>query len=110
MTDNNIFTLAQIIGVAGTNPGDITTTVWEAGYRKPVKTPEEAALLTIDLMYEFCDSNTPREYWPKNYDDILSGELNRFIEDASWLKRGNPGSIARAIIVAGYRKEPINDR
>lgn len=103
MTDTNTFSLAQIIKKAGGDPGDITGAVWSAGYRKPEKSAEGAALLTIDLLSEYHSNDIPSEHWPKTYESVLLGELNRVVMDAKWPDRSTPASIAKAIIVAGYQ-------
>lgn len=104
MNDTNVFELSQIIKNAGSDPGDITSAVWAAGYRKPEKSAEEAVLLTIDLLGEYHGNDIPFEHWPETYESVLLGELNRVIQDAEWPDSSTPASIAKAIIVAGYRK------
>lgn len=104
MTDTNVFSLAQIIKAAGGNPGDISGAVWEAGFRKPEKSAEEAVLLTIDLLGEYHGNDIPSEYWPETYESVLLGELNRIVQDAEWPDSSTLTSIAKAIVVAGYRK------
>ncbi len=104
MPDTNVFALAQIIRNAGGDPADITGAVWAAGYRKSEKSAEEAVLLTIDLLGEYHGYDIPFEHWPETYEAVLLGELNRVIQDAEWPDGSMPASIAKAIIVAGYRK------
>lgn len=103
MTETNVFALAQIIKTAGGDPGDITSAVWAAGYRKPEKSVEEAVLQTIDVLGEYHSNDIPSEYWPDSYESVLTGELNRVVHDAEWPEISTPASIAKAIIVAGYR-------
>lgn len=104
MTDTNVFALAQIIKAAGGDPGDITCAVWAAGYRKPEKSAEEAVLLAIDLISEDHGNDIPSEHWPETYGAVLSGELNRVVLEAEWPNSSTPASIAKEIILAGYRK------
>jgi hypothetical protein len=104
MTEANIFDLAQIIKSAWGDPGDITSAVWKAGYRKPEKSAEEAVLLAIDLIGEYHGYDIPREHWPETYDHVLSGELNRIVFDAERPDAATPACIAKAIIAAGYSK------
>lgn len=100
MTDTNILALVKIIKNSGGDPGDITGAVWKAGYRKPEKSAEEAVLLTIDLICEYSAT----EHWPDSYESVLTGELNRVVQDAEWPESSTPVSIAKAIIEAGYCK------
>ncbi|HHG9944768.1 TPA: hypothetical protein ACPZLR_002590 [Yersinia enterocolitica] len=104
----SILPLAYIIRLAWGDPGDITGAVWAAGYRKPAKTAEEAALLAIDLIGEYHMNDVPCEHWPTTYDHVLSGELNRIIFEAEWPDDSKPVSVAKAIISAGYRKVGAN--
>ncbi|MES4613045.1 MAG: hypothetical protein ACTH8P_16690 [Ewingella sp.] len=104
MVETNVFELAQIIKNAGADPGDITSAVWAASYRKPEKSAEEAALLTIDLLGEYHGNEIPGEHWPETYEAVLLGELNRVIQEAEWLETPTPASIAKEIINAGYSK------
>lgn len=104
MVETNVFELAQIIKNAGGDPGDITSAVWTASYRKPEKLAEEAALLAIDIIDEQNGNDIPSEYWPKTYDSVLLGELNRVVQEAEWLETSTPASIAKEIINAGYTK------
>ncbi|CNJ46095.1 Uncharacterised protein [Yersinia rohdei] len=100
----SILPLAYIIRLAWGDPGDITGAVWAAGYRKPEKSAEEAALLAIDLIGEYHMNDVPCEHWPTTYEHVLSGELNRIVFEAEYLDNSNAVRVARAIIDAGYRK------
>ncbi|CQH54782.1 hypothetical protein [Yersinia frederiksenii] len=104
----SILPLAYIIRLAWGDPGDITGAVWAAGYRKPDKSAEEAALLAIDLISEYHGNDIPCGYWPTTYDSVLEGELNRVVFEAVYPDSSNSVSAARAIIDAGYRKVGTN--
>ncbi|WP_432322000.1 hypothetical protein [Yersinia enterocolitica] len=102
----SILPLAYIVRLAWGDPGDITGAVWAAGYRKPDKSAEEAALLTLDLITnDYHGNDIPCWYWPTTYDHVLSGELNLVVFEAAYLDNSNSVSVARAIIDAGYSKE-----
>ncbi|HDL6897165.1 TPA: hypothetical protein PXM15_004372 [Yersinia enterocolitica] len=105
----SILPLAYIIRLAWGDPGDITGAVWAADYRKPEKSAEEAALLTLDLITnDYHGNDIPCEYWPTTYDHVLSGELNLVVFEAVYLDNSNSVSVARAIIDAGYSKGATN--
>ncbi|CQJ02475.1 hypothetical protein [Yersinia frederiksenii] len=105
----SILQLAYIVRLAWGNPGDITGAVWTAGYRKPDKSAEEAALLTLGLITnDYHGNDIPCEYWPTTYDLVLSGELNQVVFEAEYPEGSNSVSVARAIIDAGYRKVITN--
>lgn len=101
----NILSLAYTVRLAWGDPGNITGTVWAAGYRKPEKSAKEAALLTLELITnDYHRNDIPCEYWPTTYDHVLSGELNQIVFEAEYMESSNAVSVARAILNAGYRK------
>lgn len=102
----SILPLAYIIRLAWGDPGNITGAVWAAGYRKPDKSAEEVALLTLDLITnDYHGNDIPCGYWPTTYDRVLEGELNRVVFEAVYPDNSNSVSVAMAIVDAGYSKE-----
>lgn len=108
MTQPNVFSLAQVIKAAGTDPSEVTDTVWAAGYRRPARTVEEAVTLTLDIIAGFDGNDLPWAVWPKSYDDILRCELNEIIEEALHAYK-TAHSIASNLLIAGYDKVLTND-
>lgn len=105
MTDTNMFALAQIIKNAGGDPAAITDSIWDAGYRQPERTAEEAALITIDVFY-YCESFCmPTELWPTNYDNVLQNELMKAVlEHYEISNRIDPVKTAENVLKAGFEK------
>ncbi|MDH1085978.1 hypothetical protein N5C79_05675 [Pantoea brenneri] len=108
MTQQNVFALAQIIKAAGTDPSEVTDSVWDANYRRPARTVEEAVTLTLDIIAGFDGNDLPRAVWPKSYDEILKCELNEIIEEALHAYKTAHG-IASNLLIAGYDKVVTND-
>lgn len=100
--------LAKIISTAGSDPSEITDAVWEAGYRKPERTEEEAINLAIDTFTDSRYNGIPDDAWPKTYDEILQCELNEIINEVTW-SYFSPENIANRLIEAGYSPEDAND-
>lgn len=100
--------LARIISTAGSDPSEITDAVWEAGYRKPERTEEEAINLAIDTFTDSRYNGIPDDAWPKTYDEILQCELNEIIDEVTW-SYFSPENIANRLIEAGYSLENAND-
>lgn len=50
MVEGNVFELASIIKSAGSDPGDITTAIWAAHYRKPERNADEITDLTMNII------------------------------------------------------------
>ncbi|WP_455424835.1 hypothetical protein [Dryocola sp. LX212] len=110
MSETNIFELAQVIKSAGTDPSDVTDAVWTAGYRKPERNAEEAVNLALDIICGFEGADLPWEVWPKNYTDILKGELNDFVIEAITADEATAASAAKELIAEGYVKQQNNMR
>ncbi|WP_426784540.1 hypothetical protein [Serratia sp. 2C06] len=109
MTDANIFSLVQIIRSAKGDPSEITDAIWEAGYRQPERTAEEAARITIDTFF-YCESfGMPLDFWPRNYDSVLQNELMKAVVGEDFeLDDAEPAAIARSVLAAGFKKEAVN--
>jgi len=107
MVDTNVFALAQIIKTAGYDPNKITEMIWDAGYRQPGRTAEEAALITIEVFF-YCNSfGMPTDFWPKNYDSVLQNELMKSVlEDYEITNEFDPARTARNVLKAGFEKVP----
>ena len=105
MTDTNTFALAQIIKKAGYDPNKITDMIWEAGYRQPERTADEAALITIDLFF-YCNSfDMPTDFWPRNYDSVLQNELMKAVlEDYEITDEFDSVRTAKNVLKAGFEK------
>ncbi|VTP13183.1 hypothetical protein PUATCC27989T_01017 [Phytobacter ursingii] len=106
MSEQNIFELVKLIRAAKGDPSAMTDAIWEAGYRQPERTAEEAAKITIDVFF-YCNSfDMPTDFWPRDYDSVLSNELMKAIlGDDGDLLGGEPAAIAKSVIAAGFRKE-----
>lgn len=109
MTDTNVFKLAQIIKNTSSDPGDVTTAVWSAGYRKPVRSAEDAVALTLEIIAGFQGNDLPWNVWPKDYDAILQCELNELIDEELWRNKSNAVNAAKSIIDEGYMLGRGND-
>ncbi|QMR79205.1 hypothetical protein [Enterobacter sp. RHBSTW-00175] len=109
MTESNLFELVQLIKSAAGDPSAMTDAIWEAGYRQPERTAEEAAQITIDT-FLCCNSfDMPTEFWPRNYDSVLQNELMKAVggEDGELLG-ADLKTIASNVINAGFSKEATN--
>lgn len=104
MTDTNVFTLAQLVKSGKGDPSAVTDAIWEAGYRQPERTAEEAAQVTIDTFF-YCNMfGIPSEFWPQNYDNILSNELMKAVVGEDFeLDGADPVVIAKSVIKAGFK-------
>lgn len=103
MTDTNVFTLAQLIKSGKGDPSAVTDAIWDAGYRQPERTAEEAAQITIDTFF-FCNMfGMPTECWPRSYDSVLINELNKAVVGEDFeLDGADPVVIAKSVIKAGF--------
>ncbi|QGR32368.1 hypothetical protein FOC16_05440 [Salmonella enterica] len=109
MTESNLFELVQLIKSAAGDPLAMTDAIWDAGYRQPERTAEEAAQITIDTFF-YCNMfGMPTDFWPENYDSVLQNELMKAIggEDGELLG-ADPKTIAQSVINAGFIKESAN--
>ncbi|HBM2887245.1 TPA: hypothetical protein LVL12_005354 [Klebsiella oxytoca] len=109
MVESNMFELVKLIKSANGDPSAMTDAIWEAGYRQPERTAEEAALITIDVFFMCNGFGMPTDFWPRNYDSVLQNELMKAIggEDGELLG-ADATTIARSIINAGFSKETGN--
>ena len=109
VTESNLFELVKLIKSAAGDPSAMTDAIWEAGYRQPERTAEEAAQITIDTFF-YCNSyDMPTEFWPRNYDSVLQNELMKAVigEDGE-LESADAAIIAKNVISAGFSKEATN--
>lgn len=106
MIDTNMFELVKLINAANGDPSVMTDSIWEAGYRQPERTAEEAAQITIDTFFMCNMFSMPADCWPRNYDSVLQNELMKAIggEDGELLG-ADAATIARSVINAGFSKE-----
>ncbi|EKN4198504.1 hypothetical protein QVN24_15380 [Yersinia ruckeri] len=100
---NNIFQLASIIKAAGSDPGDIATSIWAAHYRKPARNADEVTDLTLSIICNYCMDFLPPEVWPGTLDGVLKFELGVFVKEQTYLDVSQPAKIAKAVLAAGYR-------
>lgn len=100
MTD---FNLLGIIKAAGTDPAEVTEAIWAAGYRRSEQSAANAVNKTLRFVRELHSSGLPPKYWPKDYIEILQGELNDVVVEAIWEDSDRPMQIAKAVSSAGYR-------
>ncbi len=108
MTNSNLFELVKLINASRGDPSAMTDAIWEAGYRQPVRSAEEAAKITIELFF-YCNSfSMPTDFWPRDYDSVLEGELMKAIigEDGE-LDGADAATIARSVIDAGFAKQHV---
>jgi len=107
MSKENIFDLIALINTTDGNPDSIVDAVWGAGYRKPERSANEAALLTIDVFFEFNAFSIPARYWPETWGSILKNELTKIAmgEDFDLDSK----QVAKRISEAGYVKVMTND-
>lgn len=106
MTEANMFELVNLIKAANGDPSAMTDSIWEAGYRQPERSAEEAAKITIDTFF-YCESyGMPPDFWPRNYDSVLQNELMKAVigEDGE-IDDADATTIARSVINAGFSKE-----
>lgn len=106
MSEVNVFELVRLIKEAKGDPSAMTDAIWEAGYRQPERTAEEAAKITIDTFF-YCESfGMPTDFWPRNYDSVLQNELMKAVvgEDGD-LDGADAVTIANSVINAGFRKD-----
>lgn len=99
---DNIFQLANIIKAAGSDPGDITTAIWSAHYRKPDRNDDEVTDLTMNIISNHCMDFLPTDVWPETLDGVFKFELSVLV-DESYSINPLPGKIAKAVLAAGYR-------
>ncbi|MDM3007516.1 MULTISPECIES: hypothetical protein [unclassified Citrobacter] len=109
MVESNMFELVELIKAAKCDPSAMTDAIWEAGYRQPKRSAEQAAQITIDTFF-YCESfSMPTEFWPRNYDSVLQNELMKAVigEDGE-LAYATASEIAKSVINAGFSKEANN--
>lgn len=109
MSQENIFELIALVKSAKGDASAVVDKVWEAGYRQPERTAEEAAQITIDTFF-YCNSfDMPTDFWPRDYDSVLQNQLMKAVigEDGE-LDGADAKTIARSVISAGFSKEPSN--
>ncbi|CNK57616.1 hypothetical protein [Yersinia frederiksenii] len=99
---DSIFQLANIIKSAGSDPGEITTAIWAAHYRKPERSADEVTILSMDIICNYCLESVPVEHWPENLDGLLKFELGVLV-DEFYSMNPLPGKIAKAVLAVGYR-------
>ncbi|MDV2871375.1 hypothetical protein [Phytobacter diazotrophicus] len=106
MNETNVFELVKLIKAAKGDPSAITDAIWEAGYRQPERTAEEAAKITIDVFFHCNAFGISAEFWPDNYDSILLDQLMAAVggKDGEFLG-GEPSAIAKSVIAAGFAKK-----
>lgn len=107
MTDKNIFALASIIKSGNGDPSAVTDAIWEAGYRQPERSAEEAAQITIDTFF-YCESfDMPTDLWPRTYEHVLQNELMKAVlseyEDCGIFDL-EPVVVAKSVLQAGFSK------
>lgn len=105
MSKVNVFELVTLIKAANGDPSAMTDAIWEAGYRQPERTAEEAAKITISVFF-YCNSlGMPKDFWPRDYDSVLQNELMKAVlgEDDE-LHEAEPAAIAKNVIRAGFTK------
>lgn len=112
MSQENIFELIALVKSANGDPSAVVDVVWEAGYRQPPRTEQEAAQITIDTFF-YCESYCmPTEFWPKNYDSVLQNELMKAVltdADDDALCKIEPAKVAKSILAAGFSKVVTDD-
>lgn len=105
MNNSDVFELVKLIKAANGDPSAMTDAIWEAGYRQPERTAEEAAKITIAVFF-YCNSfGMPTDFWPRDYDSVLQNELMKAVlgEDDE-LHEAEPTAIAKNVIAAGFTK------
>lgn len=105
MSESNIFELVKLIKAANGDPSSITDAIWEAGYRQPERTAEEAAKITISAFF-YCNSlGMPTDFCPRDYGSVLQNELMKAVlgEDDE-LHEADPAAIAKSVIRAAFAK------
>ncbi|EMN0307749.1 hypothetical protein RJO30_000231 [Enterobacter hormaechei] len=109
MSESNLFELVQLIKSAAGDPSAMTDAIWEAGYRQPERTEEEAAKITIDTFFYCMAFDMPTEFWPRDYESVLKNELMKAVggEDGE-LAYATASEIAKSVINTGFSKEAAN--
>ncbi|MFV8801230.1 hypothetical protein ACNSO8_21875 [Yersinia sp. LJYL362] len=102
MVESNAFQLANIIKSAGSDPGDITTAIWAAHYRKPERNDDEVTDLTMNIISNHCMDFLPTDVWPETLEGVLKFELGVLVGEF-YSTNPLPGKIAKAVLAAGYR-------
>lgn len=100
----DMLSLVQLVKSGKGDPSAVTDAIWDAGYRQPERTVEEAAQVTIDTFF-YCESIClPSDLWPRNYDSILQNELMKAVVGEDFeLDDADPVVIARSVIKAGFK-------
>ncbi|WP_118984409.1 hypothetical protein [Photorhabdus sp. CRCIA-P01] len=101
---NNLFHITQIVASVWGDPSDITDAVWNAGYRKADRTPEDMVLVTLKVIEDSYYSDIVYKYWPKDLEAVLAAELNFLIDDLVWNDKTTPATVARIILENGYQR------
>jgi len=112
MSQANIFELIALVKSAKGDPSAVVDAVWDAGYRQPPRTEQEAAQITIDTFF-YCESfSMPSDFWPNNYEAVLCNELMKAVlteaEDGD-LCKNEPAKVAKSILAAGFSKVVTDD-
>lgn len=110
MSQENIFELIALVKSANGDPSAVVDAAWEAGYRQPERTAEEAAQITIDTFF-YCNTfDMPTDFWPRDYDSVLQNELMKAVigEDGE-LDGADATTIARSVISAGFFRQKMAD-
>lgn len=112
MNETNVFALAQIIKAAGGDPAAAVDAIWDAGYRQPDRTAQQAADLALETI-RYCQGyDMPDEMWPEKYEDVLTNELMKAVladyEDFGTFNL-EPVKVAHSVLKAGFRKEATSD-
>ncbi|ENP0645803.1 hypothetical protein ACCH78_003815 [Enterobacter hormaechei] len=109
MTESNPFDLVKLIKSAAGDPSAMTDAIWEAGYRQPERSEQEAAKITIDTFFNCMALDMPNDFWPRDYDGVLKNELMKAVigEDGE-LDGADAAIIAKNVISAGFSKEATN--
>ncbi|MDE9571524.1 hypothetical protein KKJ16_21610, partial [Xenorhabdus bovienii] len=70
----------------------------------PERGAEEIVQLTIEIM-EGIPDESPYNSRPKDLNDILFGELNDIIFEATWRDKVTPAGVAKVILKNGYTRD-----
>lgn len=110
MSQENIFELIALVKEAKGDPSAVVDAVWEAGYRQPPRTEQEAAQITIETFF-YCESfGMPSDFWPKDYEGVLCNELMKAVlTEADSLCKLEPAKVAKSILAAGFAKVVPSD-
>lgn len=96
------FNLVSIIKNAGGDPGEVTETVWNAGYQRMNFTTEEIIQMATSQIADCIYLDVPYKVWPKTLEELSKGTLCNIIDDG--LSGATPAEIAGIILKNGYVK------